>query len=133
VQIPGAGSIHIRSGGVRHVFELPSAEVASLVQDLSDGLRAQHGQSAGDNDMAHDVVLPSVLTLSLMTLPIATMEMTDYPDGLLIEIGMDTPGQELRHVRLPMFADTARAIIGALRDRLTKMGQLTPPTTPKPS
>jgi hypothetical protein len=136
--VRGKVLIHVQSGGMTQVFELPASEVATLVHELSDGLKTQglDDQTSHDTDMGlTGAVIPSVLTLTLATLPIRTSSMTDYPDGLSIEMGLAYPPPlDSKKVRIPMFADTARALIGALQERLAKMESESPtPQNRKPS
>ena len=123
--VHGKVLLHVQSGGMTQVFELPSSEVATLVHELSDGLRAQGQDDPAHHDIGTGVpagtVIPSVLTLSLATVPIRTMGMTDYPDGLAVEMGQIYPNDDSKRVRIPMFSDTARALIGALQERLSKI------------
>jgi hypothetical protein len=51
--------------------------------------------------------------------------MTEYPDGLLLELRMNAPTRDgsLQRVRLPMFVDTAQLIIAELKERLKRIAQ----------
>lgn len=127
--------LHVHSGGIRQIFELPASEVASVVEDLSTSLRLHAQANPGtDTEPSSGDVIPSTLTLGLLTPPISTAGMTDYPDGLGMEIAMVTDGNTQSRLRLPMFADTARAIIEALQNHLNKMDDLSVTSKPaKPS
>lgn len=130
--VPGVVRLHLDCNGVRQSFQMSSAEAATLSQDLSKSERTgappapkDHGtgtQGPGPGQ------IPSVLPLPLVTEPIQTVSMTDYPDGLAVEMRMDTQaGEQFSRVRIPMFADTARALVGALQQRLGTIGQEEPP------
>lgn len=116
--------LHVHTGGLRVIYDLPAASVATLVQDLSASLRTHAESNPGtDIDPSSGDVIPNTLTSNLLTPPISTTRMTDYPDGLAIEVGMLSDRDVQQRLRFPMFAETARTIIKALQEELARMGQ----------
>jgi hypothetical protein len=119
--VHGVVNLSIMSEGIKRTFEMSSAEAATLALDLAPFQVAASGTAPSSN-------LPSVLPLPLVTGPVRTASMTDYPDGLAVELRMASHEKSgaLQSVRIPMFADTARELIGALQERLDKIGQAGP-------
>jgi hypothetical protein len=125
VEYPARGIVKLRiktDAGARE-YVIPAAVAATLSLDLSAGGMPNHNTVPSQG--AASEVFPDTLTLPLVTEPIRTMAMTEYPEGLAIEMKMllDEPGGGFQRVRIPMFADTARAIVGALQQRLDKLEQ----------
>lgn len=134
---PSTLYLHLDSAGVRHVFQLTTAEGATLANDLGALQRSRQKSTSPSSESAipESETLPSVLELPLVTEPIQTASMSDFPDGLLLEARLDTqrPDGTFGRVRIPMFAQTARNVVGALQERLKRIGEDEPPPRKLPS
>lgn len=127
--VSGVVTLKIKTKKGWHAFTLNLAKASTMAFDMNAGLLGpQAPANQPTPSTAHQMPLPDVLELPLVVEPIQTAEMSNYPDGLAVQLHMhqDFPMGAFQKVRLPMFADTARALIGALEQRLSKM-QPTPP------
>lgn len=130
--------LELRSGGVKHVFELRIQEAVTLGQDLNTvaaGRVSKSHPTVLRNETIGPEIYPTVMTLPLATEPISTASMTDYPDGLAVEMRIDsqTDDGSFGRIRIPMFADTARSLIEALRQRLSRLDEGSKSKDRKPS
>lgn len=104
-------------------YLIPAALAANISMDLTAGGMPTNNAPPSRSD--EQTVLPDTLTLPLVSDPIRTLSMTEYPDGLAVELKMvmDDAGGAFQRVRIPMFAKTAEALIGAIRDRLDRLAR----------